>query len=81
MPKGANLYEASQEYLNNVADLMNARSRWTLDWQTQNQALEKRALNSTDVSRLQVETVLLGMEIKNAILDTLSTLDTRAFTG
>ncbi|MEA9577339.1 IS30 family transposase, partial [Xanthomonas campestris] len=32
MPKGADLSKASQEYLNNVADLMNARPRQTLGW-------------------------------------------------
>lgn len=41
MPKGADLSKASQEYLNNVADLMNARPRQTLGWKTPNQALEE----------------------------------------
>lgn len=41
MPKGADLPKASQEYLNNVADLMNARPRQTLGWKTPNQALEE----------------------------------------
>ncbi len=41
MPKGADLSTASQEYLNNVADLMNARPRKTLGWKTPNQALEE----------------------------------------
>ncbi|CBA17638.1 hypothetical isxoo15 transposase (fragment) protein [Xanthomonas albilineans GPE PC73] len=38
MPKGPDLSKASQEYLNNVADLMNARSRRTLGWKTPNQS-------------------------------------------
>ncbi len=41
MPKGVDLSKASQEYLNNVADLMNARPRQTLGWKTSNQALEE----------------------------------------
>ncbi|RXR07303.1 IS30 family transposase [Pseudoxanthomonas composti] len=41
MPKGADLTKASQENLNNVADLMNARPRQTLGWKTPNQALEE----------------------------------------
>nr|WP_242628749.1 IS30 family transposase [Xanthomonas oryzae] len=41
MPKGADLSKASQAYLNNVADLMNARPRQTLGWKTPNQALEE----------------------------------------
>lgn len=41
MPKGADLSLASQEYLNNVADLMNVRPRQTLGWKTANQALEE----------------------------------------
>lgn len=41
MPKDADLSMASQEYLNNVADLMNARPRQTLGWKTPNQALEE----------------------------------------
>jgi len=41
IPKGADLSKASQEYLNNVADLMNARPRQTLGWKTPNQALEE----------------------------------------
>lgn len=38
MPKSADLSKASQEYLNNVADLMNARPHQTLGWNTPNQA-------------------------------------------
>jgi len=41
MPKGADLSKASQEYLNNVADLMNARPRRTHGWKTPHQALEE----------------------------------------
>ena len=41
MPKGADLSKASQEYLNNVADLMNARPRMTLGWKTPNRAQEE----------------------------------------
>jgi len=41
MPKGAALSKASQEYLNNVVDLMNARPRQTLGWKTSNKALEE----------------------------------------
>jgi len=41
MPKGADLSKASQEYLNNVVDLMNARPRRTLGWKTPYQALEE----------------------------------------
>jgi hypothetical protein len=40
MPKGADLSKASQEYLNNVADLMNARPWQTLGWKAPNEALE-----------------------------------------
>jgi len=39
MTKGADLSKASQEYLNNVAELMNARPRKMLGWKTPNQAL------------------------------------------
>lgn len=42
MPKGADLSKASQEYLNNVADLMNSRPRQTLGWKTPNQALAEQ---------------------------------------
>ncbi|KGR54536.1 transposase [Xanthomonas vasicola] len=41
MPKGADLSKVSQESLDNVADLMNARPRQTLGWKTPNQALEE----------------------------------------
>jgi len=41
MPKGADLSKASQEYLNNVVDLMNARPRQTLGWKTPNEAVEE----------------------------------------
>lgn len=41
MPKGADLSKASQECLNNVADLMNPRARQALGWKTPNQALEE----------------------------------------
>lgn len=41
MPKGADLSTASQEYLNNVADLMNARPREALGGKTPDQALEE----------------------------------------
>lgn len=41
MRKGADLSKASQEHLNNVADLMNARPRQTLGWKTPKQVLEE----------------------------------------
>jgi len=41
MPKGADLSKASPEYLNNVADLMNARPRQTLYWKRPHQTLEE----------------------------------------
>lgn len=41
MPNGADLSKASQEYLNNVADLMSARPRQTLGCKTPNQTLEE----------------------------------------
>nr|WP_230595984.1 hypothetical protein [Xanthomonas albilineans] len=37
----AGLSKASQEYLNNVVDLMNARPRQTFGWKTPNQTLEE----------------------------------------
>ncbi len=41
MPKGADISKASQEYLNNVADLMNTRPRQKSVWKTLNQTQEE----------------------------------------
>ncbi|KGR43571.1 transposase [Xanthomonas vasicola] len=39
MPRGGDLSKASREYLNDVADLMNARPRQPLGWKTPSEAL------------------------------------------
>ncbi|XUP37326.1 IS30 family transposase (plasmid) [Xanthomonas axonopodis pv. vasculorum] len=44
LPKGVDLSQASQEYINHVAKLMNARPRKTLNWMTPAAALEKEIL-------------------------------------
>lgn len=61
IPKGAYLPKASQEYLNNVADLVNARPRQALDWKTPSEALaEEISINSIYVLHWHLETALLG---------------------
>lgn len=44
LPKGVDLSQASQEYLNHVAKLMNGRPRETLNWKTPAAALEEEIL-------------------------------------
>ena len=44
LPKGVDLSQASQEYLNHVAKLMNGRPRQTLGWATPAQMMEKEIL-------------------------------------
>lgn len=44
LPKGVDLSQASQEYLNHVAKLMNGRPRKTLGWATPAEAMEKEIL-------------------------------------
>ncbi|WAT13955.1 IS30 family transposase [Xanthomonas fragariae] len=44
LPKSVDLYQASQEYLNHVAKLMNGRPRQTLGWTTPAVAMEKEIL-------------------------------------
>ncbi|WP_417892944.1 IS30 family transposase [Xanthomonas theicola] len=44
LPKGADLSQARQEYLNHLAKRMNGRARQTLGWATPAAALEKEIL-------------------------------------
>lgn len=44
LPKGVDLSQASQEYLNHVAKLMNGRPRKTLNWATPDEAMQKEIL-------------------------------------
>lgn len=44
LPKGVDLSQASQEYLNQVAKLMNGRPRKTLGWKTSAEAIEEEIL-------------------------------------
>ncbi len=49
MPKGADLSDASQTWLNDIANLMNNRPRKTLGWKTPAEAMaeEIEAFSST----------------------------------